>query len=109
MGKIPVVLLIGLVCTSSQALAGKLYGSLVLNGKPLATNTNLTVTCGNATYTGTVKANGRYTVVAAKEGACRLQVQGYPGASAKVVSYAEATRYNFAISGSGGNYKMQRR
>jgi hypothetical protein len=44
-----------------------------------------------------------------QEGPCSISVDGYAGASAEVVSYDEATRYNFLLSPGGNGYRMERK
>jgi len=103
-----IVLFTILLFVTVTAEAGRIYGSLQVNGKAVAKGTKVTVNCSGNSYSTQVGAHGRYSVNVNQEGSCSLSVEGYSGASTGVVSYKEATRYNFALSGSGSSFSITR-
>lgn len=98
-----------LMFVTATAEAGKIYGSLQVNGKAVAAGTQVKIKCGGKSYTTKVQNHGRYSVNVDKEGPCSFSVAGYAGATTEVVSYNEATRYNFLLAGSGNGYSMKRK
>jgi len=97
-----------LLLVTVTAEAGRIYGSLQVNGKAVAKGTTVNVNCSGTSYSAQVGSHGRYSVNVNQEGSCNLSIEGYSGASTNVVSYKEATRYNFALSGSGGSFSITR-
>jgi len=89
--------------------AGRIYGSLQLDGHAVPVGTQVVIDCSGESNTTKVQKHGRYSVIADMEGPCTLSVETYAGASIEVVSYDEATRYNFLLSRSGNGYIIQRR
>ena len=108
MNRLSVLVCIIFLFTSCSAVAGKIYGVILVNGQPLPAKTKLTIACGQATYSANSKNHGRYSVNVKTEGACRLSANGYQGASAKVVSYRDPTKYNFNLTANGSRFTMQR-
>ncbi|NOY62588.1 MAG: hypothetical protein GXP10_05425 [Gammaproteobacteria bacterium] len=90
------------------AQAGKIYGTLQFNGQAVAQGTAVILKCSGQRYSALVGKHGRYTLNVRGEGPCSLTVGGYAGASARVVSYGEPTRYNFIISKNGNGYIIGR-
>ena len=98
-----------LLAASATAEAGKIYGSIQVNGKAVAKGTAVKLTCSGKSYPTEVGKHGRYSVNVDRNGPCSLSVTGYTGASIDVVSYSEATRYNFLLKNSGSGYSIQRK
>jgi hypothetical protein len=98
-----------LLVAISTAEAGKIYGSLQVDGQAVAPGTQVNINCAGTTYSAAVGDHGRYSVNVEREGSCSLSIAGYTGASAKIISYQEATRYNFLLTRSGNDYSMQRK
>lgn len=98
-----------LLAAMSTAEAGKIYGSLQVDGQAVAPGTQVNINCAGTTYSAAVGDHGRYSVHAEREGSCSISIVGYAGASAKIISYQEATRYNFLLTRSGNGYSMQRK
>ena len=106
----PTRLLIALsLVAAGDAYGGRIYGSIQVNGQPAPPGTRVTVNCSDSQYGGSVQNHGRYSVNAAAEGRCTVSLPGYQNVSAKATSYSEATRYDFAVSGSPGSYSMRRK
>ncbi|WP_455222720.1 hypothetical protein [Kaarinaea lacus] len=108
MNRYRLVLFIILLLIAVAAEAGRIYGSLQVNGKAVAQGTQVSVNCSGQSYTTQVGKHGRYSVNVGREGVCTISVEGYAGASTDLVSYKEATRYNFTLASSGGSYTMKR-
>lgn len=98
-----------LMFVTATAEAGRIYGSLQVDGKAVKAGTKVALDCSGKSYTTTVQSHGRYSVNVSKEGPCSFSVAGFPGAATKVVSYNEATRYNFLLSRSGNGYSIKRK
>ena len=98
-----------LMVATSTVEAGKIYGSLQVDGQAVAPGTQVNISCAGTTYSAVVGDHGRYSVNVEREGACSLSIAGYAGASTKIISYQEATRYNFLLTRSGNGYSMQRK
>ncbi|WP_455208353.1 hypothetical protein [Kaarinaea lacus] len=98
-----------LLAATTAAEAGKIYGSLQVDGQAIAEGTQVSVNCAGTSYIGNVGNHGRYSVNVDREGPCVLSVNGFAGATTDVVSYNEATRYNFLLTRSGSGYNMERK
>ena len=109
MNRLGVIISVSLVLVTSIAEAGRVYGSLQVDGKAAPLGTELVFQCPDKSYPTTVGKHGRYSVSIGVEGACTLTVKGYENASIDIVSYKDATRYNFLLSRSGGVYKLVRK
>ncbi|MCI0505312.1 MAG: hypothetical protein L0Z73_04315 [Gammaproteobacteria bacterium] len=109
MNRQKLVVFVALLMTTAAAEAGKIYGSLRVDGQAIAPGTRIVLNCSGTTYTTEVEKHGGYSVNVSQEGPCSISVDGYAGASAEVVSYNEATRYNFLLSPSGNGYSMERK
>lgn len=85
------------------SLAGKIYGGIQYNGKAVASGASIAIVCGSQSYNGTVQQHGRYSINVPVEGRCilNLNIPNKGKASIKVVSYKDATRYNFAYTSKG--------
>lgn len=104
-----IITLVALLLAASAAEAGKIYGSLQIDGQAVIQGTRVSINCAGTDYTAEVGDHGRYSVNVEMEGPCSLSIAGYAGASAKIISYKEATRYNFLLTRSGNGYNMQRK
>ena len=102
------ILFVLFMLATTTAEAGRIYGSLQVNGKAVSQGTTVVVNCGNKSFATQVGKHGRYSVNVNQEGSCTLLIEGYTGASTNVVSYKEATRYNFALSSSDSGFVMKR-
>jgi hypothetical protein len=103
------VVFVALLTATAVAQAGKIYGSLRVDGQTIAPGTRVVLNCSGTPYTAEVDNHGGYSVNVSQEGPCSISVDGYAGASAEVVSYDEATRYNFLLSPGGNGYRMERK
>lgn len=97
------LLLTILLFISPQVNAGKIYGALQINGEAVSTHSTVTIKCGATSYQAKVQKYGRYSINVIKEGPCTmtLTIPGQGSASASIVSYHEATRYNFMFNNNG--------
>jgi len=102
------VVFVVLMTAMATAEAGRIYGSLQIDGQAVAEGTQVVVNCSGKSYKTEVQKHGRYSVNVGKEGTCSFSVAGYAGVSTDVDSYKEATRYNFLIKRSGSKYSIKR-
>ncbi|MDU0354188.1 hypothetical protein RS130_09810 [Paraglaciecola aquimarina] len=86
-----------LLLSPHTALAGKIYGAIQFNGKAVAKNSSIKITCSGSSFSGAIQDYGRYSINVSKEGPCTLslQIKGQASAAIQIVSYAAPTRYNF--------------
>ncbi|WP_455218905.1 hypothetical protein [Kaarinaea lacus] len=102
------IVFVVLMVVMTTAEAGRIYGSLQIDGQAVAKGTQVVINCSGKPYQSNVQNHGRYSVNVDRQGACTFSVAGFKGASIDVNSYAEATRYNFIIKRSGNRYSIQR-
>lgn len=95
--------------TCANAQAGRIYGGLQVQNQAVPSGTALQINCGGTTYSGTVKQHGRYSIDVSKQGPCTLNLPAYAGASIRLISFREATRYNFQITRANGSYRLRRK
>lgn len=98
-----------LMFATATVEAGRIYGSVQVEGKAIAPGTQIMINCSNKSYTTKIHKYGRYSVNIDKEGLCSFSIAGYAGAANMVVSFNEVTRYNFLIRPSGNGYSLQRK
>ncbi len=96
-----------LVCTHAEA--GRIYGGLQIQNQAVPAGTALQIHCDGDNYNGTVKKHGRYSIDIPKQGPCTLSLPSYGGVSTRIISFREATRYNFQITRVNGDYRLRRR
>jgi len=100
----PVLLLV-----AAGAHAGKIYGSLQVDGKAVPEGTQVQVNCSGRAYPPVkVGSHGRYSINIDQNGPCSLSVAGYAGASIQVISYDQPTRYNLLLKRDGDRFTMNR-
>lgn len=102
-------LFVVLVSVMASAEAGRIYGGLQIDGQAVAKGTKIVIDCSGTLYDTVVQEHGRYSLNIGRRGTCTFSIDGYTGALIDIVSYAEATRYNFAISRNGNIYTMKRK
>jgi len=102
------VVFVVLMTAMATAEAGRIYGSLQIDGQAVPTGTQIVINCSGQSYPTKVQKHGRYSVNVNKQGTCSFSVAGYTGASTNVDSYNEATRYNFLIKRSGSSFSIKR-
>ena len=93
----------------ASAEAGRIYGSLQIDGQAVAKGTKIVIDCSGKSDDTEVQEHGRYSLNVARQGTCTFSIDGYTGALIDIVSYAEATRYNFAISRNGNVFTVRRK
>lgn len=98
-----------LMLATATVEAGRIYGSLQVDGQAAPVGTKVVINCSSKSNSTEVQKHGRYSVNVDIEGPCSLSVEGYAGASIKVVSYNEATRYNFILTRSGNGFSIKRK
>jgi len=95
----------------SVLYAGQIYGTIVLDGKGVA-SANVEIQCaGAAAVTGTTAADGAYRLNVPQQGQCTLVLPAHAGKpSLMVFSSPNPALYNLElVKGSDGNYELKRR
>jgi hypothetical protein len=91
--------------------AGQIYGTIVSEGKGIA-SANVEIKCGTAdAVTGATAADGAYRINVTPQGQCTLTLPGYTGRpSASVFSGPNPAAYNFDLVKLGdGKFELRRR
>jgi hypothetical protein len=91
--------------------AGQIYGTIVAEGKGVA-SASVEIRCGTAdAVTGSTAADGAYRVNVATQGQCTLTLPTYAGRpSASVFSTPNPALYNFDLVKLGdGKFELRRR
>src|SRR5262245_45549053 len=90
---------------SLQVCAGKIYGSILEGGKPVAQGIKVDVTCGADTYSAQTDAYGAFNLFAKDKGKCVLKVT-YQGQtpSIEVNSYDNSVQYDLVLEKQGTQY-----
>ena len=91
--------------------AGQVYGTIVSEGKGLA-SAGIEIKCGDAgPVTGTTAADGAYRVNVTQQGQCSLTLSGVAGRpSASVFSSPNPALYNFElVKLADGKFELRRR
>ena len=102
-----VVLSLLLAAVSS---AGEIYGTLSEGGKPVAAGTALRLACGEVAAEAKTDAYGSYSLRLAATGKCAVSVPSAAGApSLAVTVYEKSTRYDLALTKSGGKSSLSRK
>lgn len=115
------ILLVGL--TASTASAGRIFGDIKLDGKPVAAGLPLTIALvpasapGDTVKPAAVRADstatdkfGSYKLVVKSEGKCLLSlVYEKQTVTLEVFSYKEATRYDLILEKKDGKLSLRRK
>jgi hypothetical protein len=91
--------------------AGQIYGTIVSEGKGLA-SANVEIKCGAAdAVTGSTAADGAYRINVSQQGQCTLTLPGVSGRpSTAIFSSPNPTLYNFDLVKLGdGKFELRRR
>jgi hypothetical protein len=104
------ILVLGLLTFAAEAFAGKIYGSIMEGGKPVAQGVKVEVACGTNTYTAQTDAYGAFNLFAMAKGKCMLKVL-YQGQmpSIEVNSYDNAVQYDLILEKQGSQYMLKRK
>jgi hypothetical protein len=107
------ILVVALGCgllVPGPALAGQIFGQVLVNGADARGGVPISVNCGGQRGSGQTDGYGSYKVNVAGTGRCTLSIT-YDGSplSLAVVSYKGPVRYILVITGSRGSYTMRRR
>jgi len=111
MRRIALVTTILLLClAASNASAGRIFGDIKTDGKPVPEGLQVKITApGGADSTVTDKF-GSYKLMAKGEGKCTLTlVSANQPVSLDVFSYKEATRYDLILETKGGKPSLRRK
>jgi hypothetical protein len=102
--------LIFLIFTSSAALAGEIFGTIVDAGKPVAAGVKVEVSVAGKSVTGETDQSGTYHVFIAEKGKGTLTVQYKDQKPAdSIFSFDKAARYDYIIETDGGKMILKRK
>lgn len=113
---LPLVLL--LLLSPSAALAGRIFGDIKMDGKPLPAGAPVMITRapeggkGPAILVDSTATDkfGSYKLTVKDEGKCTLTtVYGKQTVALEVFSYKEATRYDLILEKKEGKYSLRRK
>ena len=95
---------------TTQAFAGKIYGSITEGGKPVAQGIKVEVTCGSNPYSAQTDAYGAFNLFAKDTGKCVLKV-AYQGQtpSIEINSFENAVQYDLILEKQGNQYTLKRK
>ena len=91
--------------------AGQIYGTIVSDGKGVA-SASIEIKCGTAEpVTGSTAADGAYRINVAPQGQCTLTLPSYEGRpSAAIFSGPNPAAYNYElVKGANGKFELKRR
>jgi hypothetical protein len=96
--------------SASNALAGNIYGSITEAGKAVPQGVKLEVACGANKYNADTDANGSFKLFAKDQGKCTLKV-AYQGQepSFDVNSYEGSVQYDLILEKQDGKYVLKRK
>jgi hypothetical protein len=101
---------LALLCISTAAMAGEVYGTIIEGGKPVAPGIKVEVTAGGTTYTGETNKFGAYRVFVKEKGKCTIAVSAKEGAAtAELFSYDKSTRYDWILEVKDGKPQLRRK
>lgn len=114
------IVLLAVLASSTSAVAGRLYGTVQVNGRAVPEGQPIYVICPpppdqrsfeQVPPAGNVNRFGRYSVEAPSSGDCTFAVRLGDGrlASIPIISFGTPTRYNFIIRRQGDNISVERR
>ena len=95
----------------SVVYAGQVYGTIVMDGKGVA-SASIEIQCGSDAVTkGTTAADGAYRINVQQQGQCTFTLPDHAGKpAATVFSGPNPALYNFElVKGGDGNFALKRR
>src|SRR5438105_1921650 len=72
--KIVYIALMLILCVTSTAFAGNVYGSITDSGKPVAKGVKIEISCGDKKYNAETDENGSFKLFVPDKGKCGLKV-----------------------------------
>lgn len=89
--------------------AGRIYGSVIAEGKGVA-NTAIEIDCGGTVTKGSTTGDGSYRIDVTPQGKCTFTLAGHPDRpSAVVFSFPDPSQYDFEVVKSDGKVTLRRR
>jgi hypothetical protein len=95
---------------TTQAFAGKIYGSITEGGKPVPQGVKVEVTCGSNNYDAATDSYGAFNLFAMDKGKCTLKVL-YQGQmpSIEINSFDGSVQYDLILEKQGAQYTLKRK
>jgi hypothetical protein len=108
--KLKLIVLFIILGFASEAFAGKIYGSIVEGGKPVAQGVKVEVGCGSNNYSAQTDGYGAFNLFATDKGKCVLKVL-YQGQSPSIEinSYDGSVQYDLILEKQGSQYTLKRK
>jgi len=104
------ILTISLLLSTSSALAGELFGTILEGGKPVGEKVKVEVAAGGNTYSAETDKFGSYRIFVKEKGKCELKVHYKDQTPAfSVASFEKSTRYDFVLTQKDGKYTLGRK
>lgn len=95
---------------TSVAMAGEIYGTIEDAGKPVQAGVKVEVTVAGKSFTGETDKLGTYHVFATDKGKGTLTASYKDQKpSAEIISFDNATRYDWTVETAGGKMALKRK
>lgn len=100
-----------LVLLVAPVFGGEIYGSIELNGKAIEAGVEVRIKCASMEASVTTDEIGNYRFYVKEKGKCTLTVAygQEPFPSIDVYSYDGTVRFDLALEGGEGGYRLKRR
>jgi hypothetical protein len=108
--KLACMVLVTLLCFTSLALAGNVYGTITEGGKAVGQGVKLEIACGDKKYDTQTDGTGGFKIFVPDKGKCMLKVN-YQGQSPalEISSYEGSVQYDLILEKQGGQYTLKRK
>lgn len=95
---------------TTQAFAGKIFGSITEGGKPIAQGVKIEVSCGPSNYAAQTDGYGAFTLFATESGKCSLKIS-YQGQMPvlEINSFENSVQYDLILEKQGAQYTLKRK
>jgi len=98
-----------LVLLRGVGVAGTIYGSIQVGGRPV-NNGTIEITLGDKKYQGRTDENGAYHIYVDRQGSCKLAITSWDGQPyADITSYGDPARYDFELQRTSDRWVLVRR
>jgi len=104
------MLSIALFLSASVATAGEVYGTITQGNKSVAAGVKVEISASGKVYKAETDKFGSYRLIVTEKGKCTITVRvNEDSASAALVSYDKATRYDWILQTTDGKLSLQRK
>src|SRR6185295_6285732 len=108
--KVAFMVTAAILCLTSAAIAGNVYGTITEGGKPVAQGVKLEVACGENKHASQTDANGGFKLFVPEKGKCMLRVT-YQGQTPEfeINSFDGSVQYELILEKQGNQYTLKRK